>query len=175
MPEFLLPVVLGSRTVGAPPAIDVPLAHISCHQSPALYPVHRAVNTNGLLLQCEIMSSICAYEHLIICWTLSSFPNVHIRKWASTVIDLTLNNHPVFNFPLFYMSSTVRTTPVVVNVEHTEIIVSEEEETVDVCVSAVDVGSAVISVSVTDNPGTTTQGMWMNMQKYTIMCLYRLI
>ena len=76
------------------------------------------------------------------------------------------------------MSSTVRTTPVVVNVERTEIIVSEDEM-VDVCVSAVDVGSAVISVSVTDDPGTTTQGMvriltflW---QMDTIICLYRLI
>ena len=57
------------------------------------------------------------------------------------------------------VSSTVRTIPVVVNVERTEIIVGEEEGTVAVCVSAVDVGSAVISVSVTDDPGNTTQGM----------------
>lgn len=80
-----------------------------------------------------------------------------------------------------FLNTLVPTTPVVVNLERTEIIVSEEVGMVDVCVSAVDAGSTVISVSMTDNPGNTNQGKdfsdilldeCVNLHQ---MCLYRLI
>lgn len=56
---------------------------------------------------------------------------------------------------MFKFALLVPTTPVAVDLEQTEITVREEDGSVDVCVSAVDVGSAVISVSMTDDPGTT--------------------